>query len=104
MVLVVNAEVHPKPAFSLTRAAPSLTGMISAVSIVQIYRYNFETLDLLRESLKHWADEIPPDVHGCRVRPVRHPNGDARPPDCAGTDRHTPYLVYPGPSEGRVRK
>jgi hypothetical protein len=38
------------------------------VSGVQISSYNFETLDLLRESLKTWADEIPPDAHGRRVQ------------------------------------
>jgi NTE family protein len=68
MVVVVNAEVHREPAFSLSPAAPSLSRMISAVSGIQISSYNFETLELLRESLKTWADEIPPDAYGRRVQ------------------------------------
>jgi NTE family protein len=64
MVVVVNAEVHREPALSRTPAAPSLSRMLSAVSGVQISSYNFETLELLRASLKTWADEIPPEAHG----------------------------------------
>lgn len=68
MVVVVNAEVHPEPRFTLTPASPSLALMIGAVSGVQIYSYNFETLELLRESLKNWTNEIPPDAQGRRVQ------------------------------------
>ncbi len=68
MVVVVNAEVHPEPRFSLTPAAPSLALVINAVSGVQIYSYNFETLELMRESLKSWAVEVPPDTRGRRVQ------------------------------------
>ena len=68
MIVVVNAEVHPEPRFSLTPASPSLALMINAVSGVQIYSYNFETLELLRESLKNWTNEIPPDAQGRRVQ------------------------------------
>ena len=68
MVVVVNAEVHPEPRFSLTPAAPSLAVIINAVSGVEIYSYNFETLELMREGLKNWADEVPLDAHGHRVQ------------------------------------
>lgn len=68
MVVVVNAEVHPEPRFTLTPASPSLALMIGAVSGVQIYSYNFETLELLRESLKNWTNESPPDAQGRRVQ------------------------------------
>jgi hypothetical protein len=48
--------------------AISISRMISAVSGVQIYSYNFETLELMRESLKNWADEVPSDAHGRLVQ------------------------------------
>jgi NTE family protein len=57
-VVVVNAEVHPEPAFNLAAAAPGLGSILSAVSGVQIYSYNFETLELMRESLHRWAHEV----------------------------------------------
>jgi len=57
-VLVVNAEVHPDPPYTLTAAGPGLAAMITAVSSVQIYSYNFETLELLRESMNSWNREL----------------------------------------------
>src|SRR5437762_8508969 len=33
-----------------------------------IYNYNFETLELMRESLSNWVSELPPDAHGRRVQ------------------------------------
>lgn len=58
VVVVVNAEVHPEPPFNLVAAAPGIASMLNAVSGVQIYAYNFETLELMRESLKAWADDL----------------------------------------------
>jgi NTE family protein len=68
VVIVVNAEVHPKPRFNLAAATPSITTMLSAVSGTQIYSYNFETLELLRESLKDWAATLPPSERGQHVQ------------------------------------
>ncbi len=67
-VIVVNAEVHPEPKFSLSPAAPSLATLINAVSDVQIYGFNFETLELLRASLDQWVREVPPDDEGRAVQ------------------------------------
>jgi len=66
-VIVVNAEVHPEPEYAYSFAGPSLGAMFSAVSGLQIYSYNFETLELTRQSLKEWALEIPPGEAGERV-------------------------------------
>ena len=63
-VIVVDAEVHPDPPYVLTAAGPGLAAMIAAVSGVQIYSYNFETLELLHESMKHWSDELAADRRG----------------------------------------
>src|SRR5437667_1172117 len=67
---VVNAEVHPKPSFSLVPTSPSLATIVNAVADVGIYNYNynFETLELMRESLSDWLSELPPDAHGRRVQ------------------------------------
>jgi len=69
-VIVVNAEVHPKPSFSLVPTSPSLATIVNAVADVGIYNYNynFETLELMRESLSNWVSELPPDAHGRRVQ------------------------------------
>jgi NTE family protein len=66
-VIVVNAEVHPQPSFNLTAAAPSLFGILNAVTDTQIYSYNFETLELMRESLRAWGAAMSADGSG---RPV----------------------------------
>lgn len=63
-VIVVNAEVHPDPPYSLTATGPGLAAMISAVSGVQIYSYNFETLELLHESMGHWQEHAAADPQG----------------------------------------
>ena len=65
---MVNAEVHPKPSFSLVSTSPSLATIVNAVADVGIYNYNFETLELMRESLSNWVSELPPDAHGRRVQ------------------------------------
>jgi NTE family protein len=67
VVIVVNAEVHPEPKFSFTPASPSLAMMISSVSGVQIYTYNFETLELMRESLRNWEGDLRRDGNGAEV-------------------------------------
>lgn len=60
-VIVVNAEVHPDPPYSVTAAGPGLAAMLSAVSGVQIYSYNFETLELVNENLREWRAELSRD-------------------------------------------
>jgi len=67
VVIVVNAEVHPEPKFSFTPASPSLAMMVNAVSGVQIYSYNFETLELMRVSLKNWEGDLRQDGDGAEV-------------------------------------
>jgi NTE family protein len=63
-VVVVNAEVHPEPEFSDTAIAPSLGAVIDAVSNTQIYSYNFETLELMRDSTERWAHDLSHDGRG----------------------------------------
>lgn len=65
--IVVNAESRPDQGFDLFPSAPSLGAIVGTVTGVQISRYNFETLELMRASLESWAREIPPGPDG---RPV----------------------------------
>jgi len=57
LVIVVNAQVGGHHAFAERAALPSLGTIIGAVSSVGIYRYNFETVELLRESARRWSEE-----------------------------------------------
>lgn len=60
-MIVVNAEVHPTPKFARSPASPSMGQVLGAISDVQIYSYNFETLELARDSLERWVRELSPD-------------------------------------------
>ena len=67
VIVLVNAEIAYDDSFDLSARAPSLTGVLSFVSGVQINRYNFETIELLRRNMQEWALEIPPDEEGRQV-------------------------------------
>ena len=67
-VIVVNAEVRPAPHFGLAAEHPGLAAVLGAVTDTQIYGYNFETIELMRERLVEWTRQLPPADDG---RPVR---------------------------------
>jgi NTE family protein len=56
--MVVNAETQPDTKWDRSEGIPPLGAMMSAYSSVGIERYNEETIALLKESVKLWADEI----------------------------------------------
>jgi NTE family protein len=56
--IVVNAETEPDRKWDRTERVPPFGAMASAYSSVGIERYNQETLALLGESVKSWANEI----------------------------------------------
>ena len=66
--IVVNAEVNPDQGIDRLASAPSLGAIVNSVSGVQIRRYNFETLALLRSSMEQWAKEFPLDERGRHVQ------------------------------------
>lgn len=68
VVIVVNAEVHPPATFARAESAPGIAAVLGSISDTQIYGYNFETIELMRESLKEWARELPPARDGAPVR------------------------------------
>jgi NTE family protein len=65
-VIVVNAEVHPPDKISLAASSPGLAAVLGSVTDTQIYGYNFDTIELMRESMAEWAKEL----GAARGRPV----------------------------------
>jgi NTE family protein len=60
--IIVNAETNPEKEFDRVAAAPALSALVTSISGLQIHRYNFETVALLRRSLADWAQEV--TAHG----------------------------------------
>jgi NTE family protein len=56
--VVVNAETEPDKKWDRTEKIPPFGAMASAYSSIAIERYNAETIALLKENVKSWADEI----------------------------------------------
>ena len=57
-LIVVNAETEPDKKWDRIEKIPPFAAVASAYSSIAIERYNEETLALLKESVKSWADEI----------------------------------------------
>ena len=57
-LIVVNAETQPDTKWDRSEGIPGIGAMMSAYSSIGIERYNEETIALLKESVKTWADEI----------------------------------------------
>ena len=58
VLIVVNAETEPDKKWDRIESIPPFAAMASSYSSIGIERYNQETLALLKESVKLWADEI----------------------------------------------
>ena len=56
--IVVNAETQPDTKWDRSEGIPPIGAMMSSYSSIGIERYNEETIALLKESVKSWADEI----------------------------------------------
>jgi NTE family protein len=56
--MVVNAETQPDTKWDRAEFIPPFGAMMSSYSSISIERYNEETIALLKESVKSWADEI----------------------------------------------
>ena len=56
--IVVNAETEPDASIDQKESPPTGKYSLSAATSVQISRYNFETIELLRSSFAKWAEEI----------------------------------------------
>jgi NTE family protein len=58
VVVSVNASTAPEPDMDATNKEPSLRETISAMSDVQLHRYNVATLELMDRSVKRWARDL----------------------------------------------
>ena len=56
--VVVNAESEAPTQWSQRKSAPKMGGVLNAATTVTVSRYNFETLELLRQSAAKWAQDI----------------------------------------------
>ncbi len=56
--VVVNAEAEAPTQWSQRKRAPKMGGILTAATTVTISRYNFETLELLRQNAAKWAQDI----------------------------------------------
>lgn len=56
--IVVNAEKQPDTKWDNLETPPPFGAMVSSYSSIAVEQYNKETIALLRESLKSWADEV----------------------------------------------
>jgi NTE family protein len=57
-IIIVNAETQPDTKWDRIEGIPPFGAMLSSNSSIAIERYNQETIALLKESVKSWADEI----------------------------------------------
>ncbi len=58
--IVVNAQTRPnRQAGGMALQTPGVVEFLDAVTSIQIARYNFETVDLLRRSVSTWQAEAP---------------------------------------------
>lgn len=56
--LVVNAQTDAPREWSRSPRAPGALSALVHASTVVVNRYNFETIELLRQSLERWVDEL----------------------------------------------
>jgi NTE family protein len=57
LYIVVNAQVGGNHQWAKRSGVPDLKVVLGQVSSVGIYRYNFETIELLREATDHWSTQ-----------------------------------------------
>jgi len=55
--IIVNAEKETQTAWGLSATGPGIFGILGMTSSVMISSYNYETIDLLRRSMKDWSVE-----------------------------------------------
>jgi NTE family protein len=67
MYIVVNAQVSGNNEWQMNPVLPSIRSVLSSISGTGIYRYNFETIQLLHDSVTHWSREA--EERGETVKP-----------------------------------
>jgi NTE family protein len=67
LYIVVNAQAGGRHDWDKELALPSIASVLSTISSVGIYRYNFETIELLRSEARDWSRQAA--KHGKTIRP-----------------------------------
>lgn len=67
LLISVDASTTPELEMDASRKQPSITETISAMSDIQLHRYNTDTLELMDKSLTQWAREL--STSGKPVKP-----------------------------------
>ena len=63
--VIVNAQAGGRHDWSKKQSLPSIASVLGSISSVGIYRYNFETIELLREEAAEWSKQAA--RHGKRL-------------------------------------
>jgi NTE family protein len=63
VLISVDASTNPELTMDSTRRRPSLSETVSAMSNVQLHRYNVATAELLKNKLQQWAQQISTPAH-----------------------------------------
>ena len=58
VIIAVNASTDPEPFMDKSNRQPSAAETISAMSDVQLHRYNIDTIELLKARMQDWAREL----------------------------------------------
>ena len=94
--IVVNAETQPDSFWDRVESPPAFAAMLESYSSIAIERYNVETLALLKESVKGWADQ---------VRTGRCPKGkiSTRPGSCGDIQFYVIEVKFDALKDGEER-
>lgn len=58
VLIVANSQTEPEYNTTMADLNPSIPDILEAVTSVQIDRYNFETMDLVRDAFEKWTREL----------------------------------------------
>jgi NTE family protein len=96
LFIVVNAQSGLNGSWDKLEEGPTAAQVLDASTTVQINRYNFETVELLRSSFTSWARDL---------RATRCPGGDAVSPtqDCNDVKLHLVEIGFDAISDAAVR-
>ena len=71
VIISVDASTDPESTMDQSTAEPSMIKTISAMSDVQLHRYNTGTLELMEDSLKQWGKALSTPDHPVKSYFVR---------------------------------
>jgi NTE family protein len=57
LIIAVNAQAVAERSFQVTLDLPSMSTVLGAISGAGMYRYNFETIELLQDSVEKWTED-----------------------------------------------